>query len=265
MNDQCELTTVISHLPDGRIHQFVKTPIRLAEAEQMRVKALVAAEEFKAKALLEHTGALLEKAHAPRESAGDATSKLATASAARPVPQQRVAPRAAPAASPDDVVPARDAVVPARVVAAAAKKRKEQDAQLATLRREHETFVAQAKTFISKRTREIATYVGTGVGRAFMQKALDSIPADTPPTAKVSVDGKSLEAAMQSTYKQLVEYKYCPTVTTREFAQTFAEAFMLGVREAAAVFQSTPRHYPPHQAADAGATQDDKLTCQTEQ
>jgi hypothetical protein len=251
--NEAELVTITSHLPDGRIHQFVKTPIRLAEAEQMKVKARLEAEEFRAKTLLQSTDAVLASVEKPAP---------APAPAARPAPQQRAIPRApavmarAEGDPVDAVVPARDAVVPAHVVAAD-KKRKEKQEQLAALRREHEAFKAEALAFFSKKTREIATYVGTGVGRAFMQKAIDSIPADTPPTAKVSVDGTSIEAAMQSTYKQLVEAKYCPTVKTKQFAQTFVEAFMVGVRETAAKFESTPRQYPARQATDAGdATQD---------
>ena len=248
-----ELTTVLEHDASGRILRFVKTVVTAAAAESMKAKALLRAEELKAATLLKDTDGWLEKAHAP------APSEQKPAPAARPVPQQRTAPRVAPVASHDDdaVVPARDALVPARLVAEAKRKKAQLAAERKKLEAERAELLATAKAFISKRTKEIATYVGTGVGRAFMQKALDAIPADTPPDAKLSVNVKPLEAAMQSTYKQLVEYKYCPTVTTAEFAKTFAEKFWLGVREAAADFESTPRHYPPRQAADAGdATQD---------
>jgi hypothetical protein len=249
MNEsQAELTTVISHLPDGRIHQFVKTPIRLAEAEQMRVKALLAAEEFKAKALLENTNAILEKAQTL------APSEQKPAPAARPVPQQRgervsidtaSATRAAPIASPDDdaVVPVRDAVVPARVVAEAKRKK----AQLAAERKKQAEVVAEAKALISAKTKEAATISGKAVGRAVMKDLIDRIP---PGHMAANVD-KSLDEIMGRTLQQLRDQKWYPTVSWPEFGETFEKAFWVAANEAVTEFNTKPKSQP----ADAGATQ----------
>jgi hypothetical protein len=114
--NEAELVTVVSHSEDGRILQYIKNLIPVTEADRMKAAARLRAEEKKAAALVKDTDALVEKAaHLPST----------PAPAARPVPQQRAAPRApaviAPAESAevDAVVPARDAVVPARLVAAA--------------------------------------------------------------------------------------------------------------------------------------------------
>jgi hypothetical protein len=251
--NEAELVTVVAHTEDGRIFQYIKNLIPVTEADRMKAAARLRAEETKAAALVKDTDALVGKAHAP------STSEQKPAPAARPVPQQRVAPRApavmAPAASDpvDAVVPARDAVVPARV-AAAAKRRKQQDVQLAADVSQIKAALMEAKALISKKTVEAATYAGKEVGKAIMKKALDSIPADAPPGARLSVDLKQLEARLWSALQQLREQKYYPTVNTREFCVAFAKAGVVAVREAIAEFGFTP-HYPAPQAGDASATQ----------
>src|SRR5262249_12352659 len=157
------------------------------------------------------------------------------------------------AVADDAVVPARDALVPARVVAAA-KRRKELAAQLAAdLRqiKQAKADIAQAKVLIAKKTVEVATKAGKEVGRASMKAGLERIPATVPPGTKLPVNGEQLKAIMLSALQQLRDKKYYLTVHTQEFGQAFADAFVLGVHEAVAEFESTPRQYSPRQAIDA--------------
>src|SRR5262245_59269608 len=121
-----ELTTVVSYTDDGRICQFIKNLIPVTEADRMKAAARLLSEEKKAALLLERIDTLLERAHAP-------ASVQKPAPAARPLPQQRAAPRAAPVADDDVVVPVRDVLVPARV--AAKRKRQEKPDLAAELRK----------------------------------------------------------------------------------------------------------------------------------
>src|SRR6266516_538505 len=57
-----ELVTVVQHDPEGRIVQFIKTPIPLGEAEEMKAAALAENERKKDVALLRDTNALLASA-----------------------------------------------------------------------------------------------------------------------------------------------------------------------------------------------------------
>jgi hypothetical protein len=233
MNEsQAELTTVISHLPDGRIHQFVKTPIRLADAEQMRVKARLEAEEFRAKVVLEKTDAVL------------ASVAPAPAPAARPIPQQRTAPRA-PAVMAraegdpiDAIVPARDALVPARVVAAAKRKQ-----QLAALEGKRAALLAQAKALISAKTKEAAAVSGRAIGRAVMNDLIERVP---PGHMAANVD-RSLDEIMGRSLQQLREQKWYPTASYPEFGETFAKSFWLGAAEVVTEYNSKHKQPAPCQ------------------
>jgi hypothetical protein len=234
MNEsQAELTTVISHLPDGRIHQFVKTPIRLAEAEQMRVKARLEAEEFRAKVVLQKTDAVL-------------ASVEKAAPVARPVPQQRAVPRApavmAPAASDpvDAVVPARDALVPARVMAERRKK----------LEAEQRVAVAKAKELLS----EYTIRDGKQVGRALMLDLIDR----TPPGHQARNVDRALDEIMGRALKQLQDHKDYPLARWPEFSAFFERGFWLGANEAVAEYNNKPKlpaPAPVPRQADASATQ----------
>jgi len=260
MNEnQAELTTVLEHDASGRILRFVKTVVPLAVAESMKAKALLRAEELKAATLLQDADSIIEKAQAP----APASERKPTAPAApRPVTQQRAAPRAAAISSPDDVVPVRDATVPARQVAKLKRAQLEVERIRATIA-ETKALMAEAKALISKKTIEAATYAGKECGRASMKAALARIPASVPAGTRLEIEGKQFKAIICGAWQQLCDQKYCPTVHTHEFGQAFADAFAVGVQDAVAEFESTPRRYPAPQATDAGATQDDKL-CQTE-
>jgi hypothetical protein len=221
-----ELTTVVSYSEDGRIHQFIKNLIPVTEADRMKAAARLRAEEKKAAALLENTDAILEKAHAP----APAEQNPAPAARPAPVPQQRAVPRAPAVASPDDVVPARDALVPARVVAEAKRKR----AQLEAGRKKQAEVVAEAKALISAKTKEAATISGKAIGRAVMKDLIERVPAGS---MAANVD-KSLDEIMGRSLQQLREHKWYPTVSYPEFGETFAKAYWIGAAEAVAEFNS---------------------------
>jgi hypothetical protein len=249
--NEAELVTVVSHSEDGRILQYIKNLIPVTEADRMKAAARLRAEEKKASALVKDTDALVEKAHAP------ATSEQKPAAAARPVralPRPSVPPTP-PIARPVTLTAHAEAKRKQAKIAAARKEFYADMAQLKADLAQARADIAEGKALISKKTIEVATDAGKECGRRVMKKALDGIPADTPPEATLSVNGKALQAAAEQMYKHLCAANYYWTVKSAEFAQTFAEAFMLGVREAAAEFESTPRQYPPRQADDAGETQ----------
>jgi hypothetical protein len=262
--NQAELTTVLEHDASGRILRFVKTVVTAAAAESMKAKALLRAEEMKAAALVRDTSALVERAHSNDASTHHLEK---TPVAARPVPQQRAVPRAPAVTAPaesgadDAVVPVRDAVVRARVVAAA-KRRKEQEARLAAARRETEARIdALRKTrnelqaIVSAKATQVATVNGKEVGRVVMLDLLARIP----PGHKASNVDNSLEAPMRSALEQLREQ--IPLAKWHaEFPAAFEKAFWIGVADAVAEFNKLNQPAAAPQQADAGEKQSDKPT-----
>jgi hypothetical protein len=217
-----ELTTVIEHDASGRILRFVKEIVPLATVKSMKAKALLRAEEMKAAALVRDTDGIIEKAKSP--------PALVEQKAARPVPQQRVAPRAAPVASPDDdaVVPARDTLVPARVVAAAKRKLQEKSNLADQIRKlpeaERKEFLVKARNALSKYTIED----GRHMGRVLMKDLIDR----TPPGHKVVNVDKALDATMRLGLKRLQDDKRYALTEWPEFPPLFERGFWLGANEA---------------------------------
>jgi hypothetical protein len=253
-----ELVTVVSHSEDGRILQYIKNLIPVTEADQMKAAARLRAEEKKAAALVRDTEALVEKAHAPAPT----SDRKPTAPAARPapVPQQRAAPRAAPIASPDDVVPVRDVLAPAR----GATKRKPQGKPdlVAEIRKLPE---AERKAFLAKATKLLSNYTiadGKGFGQAAMKILIDR----TPPGHKASNVDRSLESMVRFGIKRLQDNKQYPLAQWPEWPALFERGFWAGCNEAVAEYNDKPKQpAPTPQQADAGDTQHDKQLCQTEQ
>jgi hypothetical protein len=248
--NEAELVTVIAYSEDGRISQFIKNLIPVTEADRMKAAARLRAEERKAAELVKDTDALVGKAaHLPPEQ--KPTAPAAARPAQKTVPQRAVSRAPIAAADEDVVATARDATIPARVVA----ERKKLEAARGEL-------LSQAKALISKKTVEHATYAGKEIGTAVMKAALENIPADAPPGTKLSVNLEWLDAMSWKALQRLRDIKYCATVHTREFLLAYAKAFVSGCREVIAELGFT-QHFPASQAPDAGATQDDK--CQPEQ
>jgi hypothetical protein len=245
--NEAELVTVVLHSEDGRILQYIKNLIPVTEADRMKAAARLRAEEKKAAALVKDTDALVEKAaHLP------STSEQKPAARPAPVPQQRAVPRApavmASVADPDAVVPARDAVVPARVVAAA-KRRREQDAQFAAERRKK--LEAEQREAAAKARKILSEYTikdGKQVGRALMLDLIDR----TPPGHQASNVDKALDEIMRRTLKKLQDHKDYPLTKWPEFPAFFERGFWLGANEAVTEFNNKPKPSsepaPPQQA-----------------
>jgi hypothetical protein len=163
--NSAELTTVLEHDASGRILRFVKTVVTAAAAESLKAKALLAAEEKKAAAILQDTDGWLAKAKSPGELA---TSTPAPA--ARPVPQQRAMAPVASRLQSEQNVQNVSRGGPVTLKANAEAKRRATQAQLEAKRiqatiAETKALMAEAKALISARATKAGTYAGAQTGR----------------------------------------------------------------------------------------------------
>jgi hypothetical protein len=233
-----ELVTVVSHSEDGRILQYIKNLIPVTEADQMKAAARLRAEEKKAAALVRDTDALVEKAaHLPPPE-----QKPTAPAVARPEPQQRAVPRAPAARAPAEGA-AADAIVPARVAAAAKRKQQEKPSLEARLRKLPD---AERKAFLAKATKILAKHTiddGKEVGRTAMKVLIDR----TPPGHTASNVDKSLESFLRFGLKRLQDNAKYPLAKWPEFPAFFERGFWLGANEAVAEYNSKHKQSAPCQ------------------
>src|SRR3954454_24106136 len=86
-----EHVVVTKHDPEGRILEFVKTPIGLAAAESLKAQAFVVSERKRERELVRETAALIDKARLPAKTATPLLAPPASPAPRQLAPQSRVA------------------------------------------------------------------------------------------------------------------------------------------------------------------------------
>jgi hypothetical protein len=246
--DFAELTEVVEHDASGRIKKFIRTRINRNDVVALRAKARVAIEEAKAAELAKDVDRLIERAHEPPVTHAKLLEKARKPSALpAPAPVSRHAPAPAPTRAPQrSPSPAIDrrTRTALRDLERLAADVHEETARNVALRKQNAELRKQVREAIASLTTEVAAREGESIGRTVMSKVLELVPADTPPTATVTIKGEAIQGWMQQAYDQLCAQDYYPTVATPEYAKAFTEAFMRGVHEAKHQFETTPRHLP---------------------
>jgi hypothetical protein len=255
MEKDGELVEVIAHDPSGRIKKYLKTPVSRNDVVALRAQARLHAEEAECAAAIKEANALIEKARDPQPTLRQLQEKAHRPSALPPpvahdVPAATPSPNlgaAAPAPQQPGPSPAvdrrshRERSTELRDLERLAADLQKEVAKNVAWRKQHEAQRKETRKILDALTVTIASRDGKSIGRMVMAKTLALVPPDTPNTATVTIKGGDVQHWMQQAYDQLCEQDYYPDVRTAEYAKAFTEAFMLGVYEAKAQFETTPR------------------------
>jgi hypothetical protein len=227
MNPMAEHTVVTKHFPDGRIAEFVKTPISLVDGENLKAEALL--RSLKAEALQR-----AKMAKSPcSAAAGDMGSVPPTSTLDQKItdqPQKNGNP-----AHVQDFPVSRAPVsraAPASCQTAVEKTRQRLDAK----RRKERALQREVEALLSTIT-AYAAKLGNGVGRSTISSILDEKHKDYPPGTRAQIKRQPLEQIVGSMLdKMRVMRNFAPAMEVPEFTDGFTRAFWAGADGAVADF-----------------------------
>jgi hypothetical protein len=200
-----EIVTLTKHDPEGRILEFVKTPIPLGTAEELKAAALVENERKKEVALLREAKALL--ALAKSTNAKLAATPVDDKSAALPI--KSVPPAALP-------VPPVSRPVPPALAARGVKKLNPNELLNATI---------ECAAFVRSVMKALAERDGSQIGKSIMAASLK--PHEGCGAGTRAAANNNLDATVRNVLDQL-QKQNALVVRTPESRAAFISAFRAG-------------------------------------